>query len=206
MPNYHIKFLPNIVNLIGYFCRLVLLPNLISADSSENSYDQSLDRNKVYSVHLKPFSNSSTYFLDEHPEHTFVHIADKKYILCGLVRELKFAFEDINSWFLMPEAQIDTVNWETETTTNHCLNNFIINLFHIREVKDFIANITIANLANVFTAHIIGDNNYNLIKNDSTYYMIESSCDKYISLLSRGTNECAVFTLGMIRILHYLVL
>ena len=53
---------------------------------------------------------------------------------------------------------------------------------------------------------IIGDNNYNLIKNDSTYYMIESSCDKYISLLSRGTNECAVFTLGMIRILHYLVL
>ncbi|AFC69438.1 hypothetical protein RAMDARK_0489 [Rickettsia amblyommatis str. Darkwater] len=26
--------------------------------------------------------------------------------------------------------------------------------------------------------------------------MIESSCDKDISLLSRGTNECAVFTLG----------
>ena len=96
----------------------------------------------------------------------------------------------------MPETQIDTVNWETETTTNHCLSNFIINLFHIREVKDFIANITISNLANAFTAHIIGDNNYNLIKNDSTYYMIESSCDKDISLLSRGTNECAVFTLG----------
>ena len=55
MTNYHIKFLPNIVNLIGYFCRLILLPNLIPADSSENSYDQSLDRNKVYSVHLKPF-------------------------------------------------------------------------------------------------------------------------------------------------------
>ncbi|QQV74780.1 hypothetical protein H6P87_00321 [Rickettsia tillamookensis] len=50
MPNYHIKFLPNIVNLIGYFCRLILLPNLIPADSSENIYDQSLDRNKVYSV------------------------------------------------------------------------------------------------------------------------------------------------------------
>ncbi|MFV9873667.1 MAG: hypothetical protein AB8U32_00230 [Rickettsia conorii subsp. raoultii] len=97
MPNYHIKFLPNIVNLIGYFCRLILLPNLIPANSNENSYDQSLDRNKVYSVHLKPFSNTSTYFLDEHPDHTFVHIADKKYILCGLVRELKFAFEDINS-------------------------------------------------------------------------------------------------------------
>ncbi|MCZ6901399.1 MAG: hypothetical protein O7C59_03850 [Rickettsia endosymbiont of Ixodes persulcatus] len=45
------------------------------------------------------------------------------------------------------------------------------------------------------TAHIIGDNNYSLIKNDSTYYMVESSCDKDISLLSRGTNECAVFTL-----------
>ncbi|AFB22503.1 hypothetical protein [Rickettsia rickettsii] len=97
MPNYHIKFLPNMVKLIGYFCRLILLPNLISADSSENSYDQSLDRNKVYSVDLKPFSNTSTYFLDEHPDHTFVHIADKKYILYGLVRELKFAFEDINS-------------------------------------------------------------------------------------------------------------
>ncbi|WP_392506121.1 hypothetical protein ACE5D9_07050 [Rickettsia sp. 2024-CO-Wats] len=106
----------------------------------------------------------------------------------------------------MPEAQIDTVHWKTETT-NHCLSNFIINLFHIREVKDFIANITISNLANAFTAHIIGDNNYNLIKNDSTYYMIESSCDKDISLLSRGTNECVVFTLGNdIRILHYLVL
>ncbi|MFV9929892.1 MAG: hypothetical protein AB8U82_03120 [Rickettsia endosymbiont of Haemaphysalis japonica] len=26
--------------------------------------------------------------------------------------------------------------------------------------------------------------------------MLESSCDKDISLLSRGTNECAVFTLG----------
>ncbi|AEK74363.1 hypothetical protein Rh054_01825 [Rickettsia conorii subsp. heilongjiangensis 054] len=26
--------------------------------------------------------------------------------------------------------------------------------------------------------------------------MIESSCDKDISLLFRGTNECAVFTLG----------
>ncbi len=173
MPNYHIKFLPNRVKLIGYFCRLILLPNLIPADSSENSYDQSLDRNKVYSVHLKPFSNTSTYFLDEHPDHTFVHIADKKYILYGLVRELKFAFEDINSCFLMPETQIDTVNWETETTTNYCLSNFIINLFHIREVKDFIANITISNLANAFTAHIIGDNNYNLIKNDSTYILYD---------------------------------
>nr|WP_228368876.1 hypothetical protein [Rickettsia peacockii] len=59
----------------------------------------------------------------------------------------------------MPETQIDTVNWETETTTNYCLSNFIINLFHIREVKDSIANITISNLANAFTAHIIGDNN-----------------------------------------------
>lgn len=53
------------------------------------------------------------------------------------------------------------------------------------------------------TAHIIGDNNYSLIKNDSTYYMVESSCDKDISLLSRGTNECAVFTLqAMIQIPH----
>ena len=67
MPNYHIKFLPNIVNLIGYFYRLILLPDLIPADSSENSYAQSLDSNKVYSVHLKPFSNTSTYFLGEHP-------------------------------------------------------------------------------------------------------------------------------------------
>ncbi|AFC69437.1 hypothetical protein A3305_04245 [Rickettsia amblyommatis] len=73
MPNYHIKFYQIIVNLIGYFCRLSLLPNLIPADSSENSYDQSLDRNKVYFVHLKPFFNTSTYFLDEHPDHTFVH-------------------------------------------------------------------------------------------------------------------------------------
>ncbi|WP_041816816.1 hypothetical protein [Rickettsia akari] len=95
----------------------------------------------------------------------------------------------------MPEAQIDTVNWDT-ITTNHCLSNLIINLFHIREVKDFISNITISNLANAFTTHIIGDNNYNLIQHDSTYYMIESSYDKDISLLSRGTNECAVFTLG----------
>ncbi len=39
---------------------------------------KAFDRNKVYSVHLKPFSNTSTYFLDEHPDHTFVHIADKK--------------------------------------------------------------------------------------------------------------------------------
>ncbi|BDU60315.1 hypothetical protein FLA4_07250 [Candidatus Rickettsia kotlanii] len=70
---------------------------LIPADSSENSYDQSLDRNKVYSIHLKPFSNASTYFLDEYSDHILVHIADKKYILCGLVRELKFVFEDINS-------------------------------------------------------------------------------------------------------------
>ncbi|WP_041471824.1 MAG: hypothetical protein QFX12_05350 [Rickettsia africae] len=73
----------------------------------------------------------------------------------------------------MPETQIDTVNWETETTTNYCLSNFIINLFHIREVKDFIANITISNLANAFTAHIISDNNYNLIKNDSTYILYD---------------------------------
>lgn len=78
----------------------------------------------------------------------------------------------------MPETQIDTVNWETETTTNYCLSNFIINLFHIREVKDFevkdfIANITISNLANAFTAHIIGDYNYNLIKNDSTYILYD---------------------------------
>ncbi|AFB25950.1 MULTISPECIES: hypothetical protein [spotted fever group] len=73
----------------------------------------------------------------------------------------------------MPETQIDTVNWETETTTNYCLSNFIINLFHIRAVKDFIANITISNLANAFTAHIIGDYNYNLIKNYSTYILYD---------------------------------
>ncbi|GAA5252898.1 hypothetical protein KNCP2_11860 [Candidatus Rickettsia kedanie] len=59
---------------------------------------------------------------------------------------------------------------------------------HIREVKDFIANITISNLANAFIAHIIGDNNYNLIKNYSIYYMIESSCDILVYCLAEQMN------------------
>lgn len=137
--------------LFSYLSQLVLFPKLTEANIDDYTSMQDANKSNTYSLSLKPYANASTYLLDSEPDHLFLNVANKEFILCKLVRELNFSYEAVNSWYLRPVSQAEREHGIGTIEEDNCPENFIINLHHIREIKDFISNITIPEISNNIT-------------------------------------------------------